>query len=63
MLGIAYDASRTYQTALLYFVFTGVASALLILGARLPRMAEPSRYLYNFQGGRELNPYRNWNLE
>ena len=40
MLGIAYDASGTYQTALVYFAFTGVASSLLILGARRPRMSE-----------------------
>ncbi|MCI0896243.1 MAG: MFS transporter [Chloroflexi bacterium] len=42
VLGIAYDASGTYQTALVYFAFTGVASSLLILAARRPRMA-PSR--------------------
>ncbi len=38
VLGIAYDASGTYQTALVYFAFTGVASALLILGARRPQV-------------------------
>ena len=41
VLGIAYDASGTYRTALVYFAFTGLASALLILGARRPRRAEP----------------------
>lgn len=41
VLGIAYDASGTYRTALVYFAFTGLASALLILGARRPRLAEP----------------------
>ena len=39
VLGIAYDASGTYQTALVYFAFTGVASSLLILAARRPQMA------------------------
>jgi len=40
VLGIAYDASGTYQTALVYFAFTGVVSSLLILGARRPRPPE-----------------------
>ena len=39
VLGIAYDVSGTYQTALVYFAFTGVASSLLILAARRPRVA------------------------
>ena len=40
VLGIAYDTSGTYQTALVYFAFTGVASCLLIIGARRPRPPE-----------------------
>ncbi|MCH8280447.1 MAG: MFS transporter [Chloroflexi bacterium] len=44
VLGIAYDASGTYQTALVYFAFTGVASSLLILAARRPRMAPIRRH-------------------
>ncbi len=40
VLGIAYDATGTYDTALVYFALTGVAGCLLILGAQRPRLQQ-----------------------